>query len=77
MQNITPLLLQGDEANGENVYDHLNVVRKPEDFVKGNGFNLSSLVDSDKLGTDMIQMGHKNNLEEPDNFFYNLVSIFI
>ena len=57
------------------MYDHLDVVRKPEDFPKRDCFNLSSLVDSDKLGMDMNQMGHKNNLEEPDDFFYNLVCI--
>ena len=57
------------------MYDHLDVVRKPEDFPNRNCFNLSSLVECDKLEMDMIQMGHKNNLEEPDNYFYNLVSV--
>ena len=57
------------------MYDHLNVVRKPKNFQKRDVFNLSSLVESDKIGMNMIQIGHKNNLVEPDNFLYNLVNI--
>ena len=50
-------------------------MRKPEDFAKRDCFNLSTLVESDKLGMVMIQMGHKNNLEEQNDLFCNLVSI--
>ena len=57
------------------MYDHLNVVRKPENFQKRDVFNLSSLVESDKIEMNMIQIGHKNNSVETDDFFYNLVNI--